>query len=534
MNMMNRRVLLAVSITLLTAPFGRAEGPAARDKFHLYLLIGQSNMAGRGKVEEQDRTPHPRVFMFTKAQAWAPAGEPLHFDKPKAAGVGPGFAFAKAMAEADPSATVGLIPCAVGGSPLDSWKPGALDAATKTHPYDDALARVKAAMKDGTLKGILWHQGESDSSEKLAPTYGARLEQLMGRLRDELGDEVPIVVGQLAPFKTRDNAWAQKVNEELTYFPFRLANCAVASSEGFVHKGDNVHFDAPSAREFGRRYAEQMKRLQALPAPAEFKVWPLGLPDGAPLAKPEEKKIARVRSVSEPTLRVYLPAKEKATGAAVVICPGGGYGALAIEKEGYNVARWLNTLGVAGFVLKYRLKDYAQPSPLLDAQQAIRIVRERAGEWGVDPKRVGVIGFSAGGHLAAAASTSAALPIPGEKYRRFDAIDCRPDFSVLVYGVLPQTGSTWAKDMYTALEVTQKAPPAFLAHAKDDKIPCQLSADYAAKLQGLNIPVELYLYETGGHGYGLGQSGGEASLWPSRCAKWMEERGLLKGARQVR
>jgi acetyl esterase/lipase len=522
------RTLFALLLIVQT-PVVAAPAPS-RDKFHLYLLAGQSNMAGRGAVEEQDRTPHPRVFTLNADGQWVQATEPLHFDKPKVAGVGPGLAFARVMAEASPDVTIGLIPCAVGGTPISSWQPGKTDPATKTTPYDTAIARAKRARQDGTLKGLLWHQGESDATEQLAPKYGNILEFTLSRFRDDLGvDDLPIVVGELAPFKLKDDPHAQRVNTELKYCPARLAYCASVSADGLTHKGDNLHLDSASARGLGKRYATAMLELQSRPRPTIVKVWPEGLPDGKPLDKPEEKKNARVARVSDPTLMIYLPPKEKATGAAVVICPGGGYNILAIEKEGDTVARWLNSLGVAAFVLKYRLKDYPQPAPLRDAQQAVRIVRDRAREWSIDANRVGVIGFSAGGHLAASASNSAPLPLAADgPYARFNPINPRPDFSILIYGVLPQPGDKWVKDMYTPIIVSKESPPAFLAHARDDNIPAQLSIDYAQSLHDHGVAHELQLFDKGGHGYGLGQSVGEAATWPERCAKWMEARGLLK------
>src|SRR6266699_3162325 len=180
-------VSLASVVYVLSAPSVASAAPAPKENFNLYLLAGQSNMAGRGQVEEIDKTAHRRVFTFDQNDQWIPAVEPLHFDKPEIAGVGPGLAFAKAMADVNPGITIGLIPCAVGGSPLSSWQPKAIDEATNTTPYDTALRRAKLALIDGTLKGILWHQGESDSTEKLAPKYGDRLEQTLGRMRDDLG-----------------------------------------------------------------------------------------------------------------------------------------------------------------------------------------------------------------------------------------------------------------------------------------------------------------------------------------------------------
>jgi arylsulfatase A-like enzyme len=257
--------LLTLSAVLLCPLCGFAAEPAvklpAKEKFHLYLLIGQSNMAGRGAVEEQDKVPHPRVLMFTKERAWAPALDPLHFDKP-IAGVGLGSAFGRAMAEADSEATIGLIPCAVGGTPLSRWEKG-------KDLYKQAVERAQAAQADGTLKGILWHQGEGDSGqEETAKTYGERLGGMIGALRTELGaGDVPFVAGQLGEFlakTTREGkpSFWPLVNEQIDALPSRVKNVGVASSAGLKHKGDGVHFDSAGLREFGRRYAAVLQTLR--------------------------------------------------------------------------------------------------------------------------------------------------------------------------------------------------------------------------------------------------------------------------------
>jgi len=234
----------------------------AKEKFHLFLLVGQSNMAGRGTLEAQDKTPHPRVLMLDKADAWVPAIDPLHFDK-SAAGVGLGKTFATLYAEAHPGITVGLIPCAVGGSPIDAWKPGVFYSATKSHPWDDALRRAQVALKSGTLTGILWHQGESDSSDKLAAGYEAKLHDLIARMRKELGaPDVPFVVGQMGKFA--ESPWndakvqVDKAHQDL---PKKVPHTAFANAEGLKHRGDKVHFDSPSLREFGKRYFAAFQSL---------------------------------------------------------------------------------------------------------------------------------------------------------------------------------------------------------------------------------------------------------------------------------
>ncbi len=256
--------LIAFAAILLPALPGAAESAKipAKEKFHLFLLVGQSNMAGRGKVEDQDKIANDRVLMLSKSGEWVTAVDPLHFDKP-VAGVGLGRTFGLEVAKATPGITVGLIPCAVGGSPIDTWKPGAYYPATKSRPWDDAINRAKLARKSGSLKGILWHQGESDSTAALAPGYEAKLHDLVKRLRKELdAPEVPFLVGQLGQFEdvpwNEDRKQVDAAHRELAK---KLPNCAFVESTGLKHKGDKVHFDSASYRELGKRYAKVYLKL---------------------------------------------------------------------------------------------------------------------------------------------------------------------------------------------------------------------------------------------------------------------------------
>lgn len=234
-----------------------------REQFHLYLLIGQSNMAGRGKVEDQDRQPHPRVLTFNQAQEWVPAIDPLHFDKPSVVGVGIGKTFGEILAERQPGVTIGLIPCAVGGSPIETWEPGAYDAATKTHPYDDMLKRCQVALPAGTLKGFLWHQGESDANATRAPLYEKRLHALITRLRTEFdAEQVPFLVGQMGQFPDAPwNEYKQQVDAVHRRLPQQVPLTAYVSATDLTHKGDKVHFSADAYRKFGRRYAAEYLKL---------------------------------------------------------------------------------------------------------------------------------------------------------------------------------------------------------------------------------------------------------------------------------
>lgn len=262
---MKHTLALVAALFLVPLAAVRADEPVKlppKAKFHLFLLIGQSNMAGRGTLEVQDRKPHPRVLMLNKAGRWAPAVDPLHFDKP-VAGVGLGKTFGQILAEANPDATIGLIPCAVGGSPIDSWKPKAFYKPTNSHPWDDAMRRAKLALEAGELKAMLWHQGESDATPELSKTYEAKLHDLIRRLRIELqSPELPFVAGQMGKFDDRpwDDAH-KRVDKAHRELPQHVKHTAFVSAEGLKHKGDKVHFDAASYRELGKRYADAYQKL---------------------------------------------------------------------------------------------------------------------------------------------------------------------------------------------------------------------------------------------------------------------------------
>ncbi len=273
-----------------------------------------------------------------------------------------------------------------------------------------------------------------------------------------------------------------------------------------------------------------------LPAvePQILNVWP-GMPPGETRGLTEKessrqhagKPIKIVENVSRPTLAIYRPAQEKDTGAAVLICPGGGYNVLAIEHEGEEVATWLNSLGVTGIVLKYRVPSPEGPprhqAPLQDAQRALSLIRARHKEWGIDPHRLGILGFSAGGHLAAAATTN-------DDHRAYEAMDdidntsCRPDFAVLVY---PAYLAGKDGKLAAEIRVTKQTPECFFVHASDDKLTPENSiAMYTALLQA-GVPAEMHIYATGGHGFGMRPSDQPSSTWPQRCADWMRSHGIL-------
>lgn len=241
------------------APAGAPEPvlptPPASRRMQIFLLAGQSNMAGRGKVDSTDTVAAARVWALDSTEQWVPARDPIHFDK-SVAGVGPGRSFGIALVEADRSVDVGLVPAAVGGTAISSWAPGALDAATKTHPYDDAIRRARVALQRGELAGILWHQGEGDGNATAAPHYEERLRALIARIRQDLGADVPFIMGQVGRFPARPwDKWRALVDSANRRIVATVPRTALVSSAGLTDIGDRTHFDARSARELGRRYA---------------------------------------------------------------------------------------------------------------------------------------------------------------------------------------------------------------------------------------------------------------------------------------
>lgn len=261
----------------------------------------------------------------------------------------------------------------------------------------------------------------------------------------------------------------------------------------------------------------------------EILLWPNGAPGADPAGGPDsvqmqgtDKSSTRIQNVHKPSIAVFLPSKEKANGMAVVVAPGGGHSSLVIGKEGYDIADWLNSQGIAAFVLKYRLAKSpgshytVQGDTLPDALRSVRLVRQRAKEWGVDPARIGFMGFSAGGEVAALAET------------RFDAgndsapdaidrVSSRPDFAVVVYpGYKPGT-----------ITVPKNAPPTFLVCADNDPSHVVATVNLYLDLQKQGVSTEMHIYASGGHGFALRDQHAPVSAWNERLKEWMVERKLL-------
>lgn len=236
---------------------------------HLYLLVGQSNMAGSSPIEPSDTIPNSRILRLNKNKEWDVAKEPIRVDK-DIIGMGPGLSFGRELAKRDTTVIIGLIPAAVGGTSIDLWVPGAYDHKTKLNPYDQAIDRALFAMKSGELKGIIWNQGESDSHEGRSTDYQDKLKAVIERFRKDLSNEnLPFVAGQLSRFrivkkidgKRKVDKHAQAVNLAMIELKKEVDNYDVVRLKSAEHKGDGTHLDSKSARALGKKYAHSMIML---------------------------------------------------------------------------------------------------------------------------------------------------------------------------------------------------------------------------------------------------------------------------------
>jgi len=254
-----------------------------------------------------------------------------------------------------------------------------------------------------------------------------------------------------------------------------------------------------------------------------------------------------VRNIANPSMDAYLAPQSSIPTTAVLICPGGGYWGIAYKHEGYQIAQWLNKLGISAFVLKYRLPDSTievskSIAPLQDALEAMRIIRRNANRWNIDRNKIGIMGFSAGGHLASSVATHYTSNI----YNATDTTSAKPNFSILIYPVISMKSAlthAGSRDnllgknptdneityFSNELQVSALTPPTFIVHSIDDgAVPVENSIEYALALKRSGVPAELHIYQSGGHGYGLGRSSNTETLWPTHCAMWLKTNGWIR------
>ena len=283
--------------------------------------------------------------------------------------------------------------------------------------------------------------------------------------------------------------------------------------------------------------------------PTVIPLWPEGVPDAKPDLGPNKVDAeGRTTNITEPALTVYPAAVDRPNGSAVIICPGGGYVRQSTRREGEQYAHWLSTLGITSFVLSYRQLEFGHPAPLRDVLRAVRLVRSQAAEFKVRPDRIGVMGSSAGGHLAATAGTLFDHQL-GRTGAQLDAVSARPDFLMLMYPVIAMEGPALHAGSRKALlgaspkaadvelmspepQVTAQTPPTLLIHTQADQaVPVENSILFYQALTRAKVPAEMYLFEQGSHGMGMRDGLGTASVWPRRAEEWLKMRGLLDRAK---
>ena len=540
------RITMILSLLSLFSANQTLAKPIPKD-LDLFLLLGQSNMSGRNKVQTIDQTTVPGIYMLNKKGKWELAKEPLHFDMPGRSAVGPGFAFARALKKKFPNRNIGLIPCAVGATPIKAWKPKATFKRAKHFykPYDDAIKRTKIALNQGQLKGILWLQGEADSKQLTnAKAYHKNITGVIERLRYDLkAYATPIVLAELGPFLAKHKSFPHYalVNQALNRTAKLSPNIACISSQSLTSKGDNVHFDSPSIRILGARYADAYIKLIQNKARV-VNLWSHAIPLAL---KTDLKEIIRpgkrISKIVTPTLTIYHPKNLKANCPAVVILPGGGYGGVSHQYEGDQIANWCNQIGISAFVLKYRLAPHKHPVPLLDAQEAIRYIRRHVDQLEINPQKIGVIGFSAGGHLAASLALQSEVHFTLKNtFLITQYISPKPNFAILGYPVISmKKGITHngsrrnllgknpseklVNQTSNELLVTPNSPPMFLFHGKGDRVVKLKNATLLlAALKKNKVPAQLKVFPTQRHGFGMQFN------WMTPCQAWLKKQHIIQ------
>ena len=500
------RVFIALAFTL----HANAEKP-----IDVYLIGGQSNATGQGYLRNLPPAFNidERVMIFhsgnhLKSGAAAMTWHPLRQASESPDRFGPELGFGNAMQQRNPNQKIALIKHAWSGTNLHTqWNP-----KTPGAQYSKFVSTVHAGLEGlrtqgyrPTILGMLWQQGESDAKNKeTASAYAENLSELIHAVRTEFqAPEMLFVFGEVLPkadYKKEDSPAAilrkqQKLVSENACSYYSTRGARLVKTNGLSlrkddkdspHPTDVVHFGTQGTLELGQRFARTMiEGLDSRPQPAPEVVH---FNDGA-------------------SLTAFLPAKDKATGRAVVICPGGGYGGICTHTEGRPIAKLLNERGIAGLVLKYRLPHGDAPVPGTDAKRAISLARERAADWGFSPDKVGIWGFSAGGHLAATVGTLGR----GKE---------QPNFQILFYPVISmdeaithrgsrerllglEPSSELIKQYSLEKQVHAKTPSTFILHAASDgAVPAENSLRYYQALLDHKIPAVLHLYQAGGHGPG--------------------------------
>lgn len=502
----------------------------------IYICIGQSNMAGRADIPDSLRdSVFDDVWLMNEKGVFEPATLPLNrysnirkdLSMQK---LGLAWSFAQTMAEKT-QGSIGLVVNARGGSSILQWEKG-------KPLYEKTMERIRQAQKFGRLKGIIWHQGESNcfGANKLPmEDYRKRIVKLVKDIRKEVrcGD-LPVVVGQLGQWEWANLETIREFNQMLSTLPFFLSNCSCVSSDGLkaaLPGTDDPHFGTEAQLELGRRYAKSMIELIfRLPMQnrVEIPLWQSRPPIGNNLSGPEtDLGDGRKGNISVPSMVIY-PANHP-NGITVVMCPGGGYSYLATKHEGHDMASWFNSLGITFVVLQYRMPNRQCEVPISDVRQAFQLLRENAVRWNINPQHIGIMGASAGGHLAASFATLEREKGRGADFQilLYPVISMRAGISHLysrqnLLGIYPDKD---LEERFSAeLQVTDNTPPAFIVLSADDKaVSPTNSLLYFQSLITHQIPVSLHIYSSGGHGWGFRDDFFYKKEWTKELEKWIQE-----------
>jgi len=553
----------------------KTEALAQNPNFHIYLCIGQSNMEGAGRIEAQDTINIDNRFKILEALdcpelnrvkgQWYTAKPPLCRCK---TGLSPADYFGRTMLEHMPKEqSLGLVHVAVAGSKIEIFdkikykayldssakdKPWMINMAKEYggNPYERLIEMARIAQKSGVIKGILLHQGESNTGDK---TWTTQVKKLYDDILADLNlpaNSIPLLAGELVG--ADQGGKCASMNEIIATLPHILPKAVVVSSKGLPAVPDKLHFSSAGVRVFGKRYAAALLALQGKKiAIDESSIVPsetmLLYPDKVPNSKPSEIKETGAengvyKGITKPTLEYYKADPNLSTGAAVVVVPGGGYSVVVYNGEGINTAKALAEKGIAAFVLKYRLPSDdimadKKIGPLQDAQQALKMVRENADKWGIDKNKIGIMGFSAGGHLASTAATH----FEKVEINNTENTSVRPDFQILVYPVISMRDSLAHKGsrenllgknpskeniayFSNELQIKPNTPPTWITHSADDKVvDVDNSIAYFESLRKNKVEVEMHIFPKGDHGFIFRHKG-----WMDPLFDWLKRNAWIK------
>lgn len=508
---------------------------SAAEPIPVIIVAGQSNADGRAEsseISKEENLDFSNFYFYHgnasgNAHESCPANELITL-KPGSGSLHKGknhfgieMGMAMSLRDKFPGEKFFIIKYAKGGSSLfTDWnleKGPHLARFRKT--VEEGLKAIEAKGYAPEIRAFTWHQGESDSKAQRAEQYEEKLKLFLKQMVSDLNSTMAIAIGQINTGQKLDQTYAIQVMKAQENAAASFRKSVLIKSEGLSLKNDQMHFNTEGMIELGKRYGSAL--LPFLGKREVFKVWPDSPPDNWTNNVKETAVrsggVTRLAGVTNAILTFY-PVKDK-NRPVVLVCPGGGYKKLAYDKEGTELAEWFNSQNINAFVLKYRLpgkKDTRHIPPLQDAQRSISFIRSQAEKYSYNGQSVGMIGFSAGGHLTVMTSTSAE-----RAYKAFDDIDTfnhRPDFSIPVYpAYLSENGK-----LTSIIKVDSRTPITFIMHAEDDSKHFPNSPVYEEALKKAGIKYEFFRCKTGGHGHGMRKSGKEADKWADALANWLK------------